>query len=331
MTTTDTTIVPLNGEGHEIQAVKGPPMTVASLLKGGKLKELQQLAGAAMSAERLIKMFAMAASRNPKLMHCTPISVLDAMTKCAELNLMPGTLGSVYLIPYENRKNGSCECQFILGYRGMMTLARRSGEISTITADVVRNGDEFEYEHGIDSKFRHKPKGIEGASPTHAWAMAKFKDGSHQLVVMSRSEIESIRRRSRAGDYGPWKTDTEEMWKKTALRRLCKYLPLEPDVEAAITGVDRAEMEFDMPSTGTGEDEQPQDEAKPTTTTQAGKLAAQIKQSTVVVDAPAAQEQAAAQGGGSPDPVAPPPAAGEQGSLLPQETRVTNGVRRRGN
>lgn len=331
MTTTETTIVQVNGEGHEIQQAKAAPMTVASLLKGGKLKELQQLAGAAMSAERLIKMFAMAASRNPKLMQCTPISVLDAMTKCAELNLMPGTLGSVYLIPYENRKNGTCECQFILGYRGMMTLARRSGEISTITADVVRNGDEFDYEHGIESKFRHKPKGIDGASPTHAWAMAKFKDGSHQLVVMSKSEIESIRRRSRAGDYGPWKTDTEEMWKKTALRRLCKYLPLEPDVEAAITGVDRAEMEFDMPSTGSGEDEQPQDEAKPATTTQAAKLAAQIKQSTVVVEPPAAQEQAAAQGGGSPDPVAPPPAAGEQGSLLPQETRVTNGVRRRGN
>lgn len=332
MTTASTQIVPVNEVGNEIQAAKAAPFTVRGLLTGAKLKELQQLAGAAMSAERLIKMFAMAASRNPKLMHCTPISVLDAMTKCAELNLMPGTLGSVYLIPYENRKNGSCECQFILGYRGMMTLARRSGEISTITADVVRNGDEFEYEHGIESKFRHKPKGIEGASPTHAWAMAKFKDGSHQLVVMSKSEIESIRRRSRAGDYGPWKTDTEEMWKKTALRRLCKYLPLEPDVAAAIEGVDRAEFEFDMPATGTGEEHTQGEEQPAGVNSQAAALAAQIKGK--VVDSPAATEPVAGQGGKSGTdaaPVAQPPAAGEQGSLLPPESRVTNGARRRGN
>ncbi|NBW17949.1 MAG: hypothetical protein EBR82_59250 [Caulobacteraceae bacterium] len=333
MTQTDTSIVPVNEVGAEMHKSQPPVMTVGSLLKGGKLKELQQLAGKAMSAERLIKMFAMAASRNPKLMHCTPLSVLDAMTKCAELNLMPGTLGSVYLIPYENRKTGTCECQFILGYRGMMTLARRSGEISTITADVVRNGDEFEYEHGIESKFRHRPKGIEGASPTHAWAMAKFKDGSHQLVVMSKSEINAIRGRSRAGDYGPWKTDTDEMWKKTALRRLCKYLPLEPDVEAAITGVDRAEMEFDMPATGVSEEqgqEQPAEQPKPTAVaTQAAALVSKLTGEVVPPSNPATQEQGAAQGGpvAQAAAVAPPPVAGSQGSLLPPE-QPGNGRRR---
>lgn len=330
MTQADTQIVPVNGEGHEIQRAQAPQMTVAGLLKGNKLKELQQLAGRAMSAERLIKMFAMAASRNPKLMQCTPLSVLDAMTKCAELNLMPGTLGSVYLIPYENRKAGTCECQFILGYRGMMTLARRSGEISTISADVVRLGDEFEFEHGLDSKFRHKPKAPAGASVTHAWALCKFKDGAHQLVVMSKDEIWAIRGRSRAADYGPWKTDTEEMMKKTVLRRLCKYLPLEPDTEAAIADVDRAEFEFDMPATGTG-DEHGQDE-KPTDApkTGAAALAAKLANKTppvVVADSPAAQEQGQAQGGGN-GPVAPAPVAGQQ-SLLPTEAQApTNGRRR---
>jgi recombination protein RecT len=335
MSVADTNIVHVNEVGNEIQPAKPVPLTVRGLLTGAKMKELQQLAGKAMSAERLIKMFAMAASRSPLILQCTAMSVLDCMTKCAELNLMPGTLGAVYLIPYLNRKTGVYELQFILGYRGMMALARRSGDISTISAEVVRNGDEFEFEHGIETKFRHKPKGIQGASVTHAWALCKFKDGSHQLTVMTREEIEGIKSRSRAGNSGPWVTDPAEMAKKTALRRLCKYLPLEPDVAAAIEGVDRAEFEFDMPATGTGEEGGSGEDQAPSTAPnvagQAAKLAAQIKQSTVVVEPPAAQEQAAAQGGGSPDPVAPPPAAGEQGSLLPQETRVTNGVRRRGN
>jgi len=332
MTATDTSIVHVNEVGNEIQAAKAAPLTVRGLLTGAKLKELQQLAGRAMSAERLIKMFAMAASRNPKLLHCTPISVLDAMTKCAELNLMPGTLGSVWLIPFDNRKTGNCECQFILGYRGMMALARRSGDISTITAEVVKNGDEFEFEHGLESKFRHRPRCINGASVTHVWAMAKFKDGSHQLVVMTKQEVDSIRGRSRASNFGPWQTDYEEMAKKTALRRLCKYLPLEPDTEAAIAEVDRAEFEFDMPATGTGEEHAQGEEQPAGVTSQAAALAAQIKGK--VVDSPAATEPVAGQGGKSGTdaaPVAQPPAAGEQGSLLPPESRVTNGARRRGN
>ena len=331
MTQAETNIVHVNELGNDIQAVKAAPMTVASLLKGAKLKELQQLAGRAMSAERLIKMFAMAASRNPDLLKCTPISVLDAMTKCAELNLMPGTLGSVYLIPFFNRKTNQFECQFILGYRGMMTLARRSGEISTITADVVHNGDEFEYEHGLESKFRHKPKGIEGASPTHAWAMAKFKDGSHQLVVMTKQEVDQIRGRSRAGNFGPWQTDYEEMAKKTALRRLCKYLPLEPDTEAAIAYVDRAEMEFEMPATGTGDEHEGNQPAPLTTESGTQSQAAKLVQQLKVVDSPATQEQGAGQGGKSEHtaPVASPPVAGGQQSLLPTEAQAPGNGRKR--
>jgi recombination protein RecT len=311
---TEPNIVPVNENGHEIQPAKPAPLTVRSLLTGAKLKELQQLAGAAMSAERLIKMFAMAASRSPLILQCTAMSVLDAMTKCAELNLMPGTLGAVYLIPYLNRKTDSYELQFILGYRGMMALARRSGEISTITAEVVRNGDEFEFEHGIETKFRHKPKGIQGASVTHAWALCKFKDGSHQLTVMTRDEIEGIKARSKAGNSGPWVTDPAEMAKKTALRRLCKYLPLEPEIAAAIEGVDRAEFEFDMPATGTGKGDDNGQPETPAPVTQNGpqSQAAKLVQQMKVVDSPAAQEQVSGQGGKTPDLVAPTPAAGQK-------------------
>lgn len=230
-------------------------ITVRSLLGGAKMAELQKVAGVAMSAERLIKMFAIAASRLPKLLHCEPLTMLDCMVKCAELRLMPGTLGSVYLIPYENHKNGTIECQFMLGYRGMMTLARRSKLISTLTAEVVRHGDAFEFEYGIDTKFVHRPLAPAEARITHAWALAKFHDGAHQLCVMTRAEIDAIRSRSSAGQNGPWVRDFAEMAKKTAIRRLCKYLPLEPDIEAAISEVDKAEI--DLPEMGSDADMEP--------------------------------------------------------------------------
>ena len=114
-------------------------------------------------------MFAMAASRSPLILQCTAMSVLDCMTKCAELNLMPGTLGMRVSDPVPEPQDWGVRAP-VHPYRGMMTLARRSGDISTISAEVVRNGDEFEFEHGIETKFRHKPKGIQGASVTHVWA-----------------------------------------------------------------------------------------------------------------------------------------------------------------
>jgi recombination protein RecT len=234
------------------QEAQAGPLTVKALLGGAKRDELQKVAGAAMSAEALVKLFAIAASRTPKLMACTPLSLLDAMVKCAELKLMPSTLGSVYLIPFENRKTNAVECQLIVGYRGLVELARRSGAISTIQAEVVREGDEFEFEHGIVPKFRHKPcaSDVSDSKVTHAWAMARFRDGAHQLVVMTRAEVDQIRGMSRAGKYGPWQDHYGEMAKKTALRRLCKYLPLTVDVEEAISNADRAEVSLDFGDIG---------------------------------------------------------------------------------
>lgn len=234
------------------QETQAGPLTVKALLGGAKRDELQKVAGAAMSAEALVKLFAIAASRTPKLMACTPLSLLDCMVKCAELKLMPSTLGSVYLIPYENRKANTVECQLIVGYRGLVELARRSGAISTIQAEVVREGDEFEFEHGIHPKFRHKPCASDMSDDkiTHAWAIARFKDGGHQLVVMTVAEVDRIRGMSRAGKFGPWADHYGEMAKKTAVRRLCKYLPLTVDVEEAISTADRAEVSLDFGDIG---------------------------------------------------------------------------------
>lgn len=219
-------------------------MTVRDLLAGSKAKAMAAVCTNALTAEKIVKLFALAASRTPLLLQCTPVSVANAMMQCSELGIAPGTLGTAYPIPFYNGAAKAYECQLIIGYRGLVELARRSGQVSTITAGVVREGDHFEYEDGIDPILRHRPTAPLSAKRTHAWAAVKFKDGSFQTAVLRWEEVERVRACSKAGNSGPWAKHTDEMAKKTALRRLCKLLPLTPDVAEKIEQVETTE--FDM-------------------------------------------------------------------------------------
>lgn len=261
-----TEVIPVDESGQEVPqqalAVRQPEkLTVRSLMSGAKLEEIKKVCARGADAQKMLKMFAIAGSRVPKLLECTPLSMLDAMVKCAELGLMPSTLGTAYLIPYENRRAGTVECQLIIGYRGLVELARRSGQISTIQAGVVREGDVFDFSYGVETTFKHVPKGNFKAKITHVWALAKFNGGGHQLEVMTIDEVEAIRSRSRAGQNGPWVTDFGEMCKKTALRRLCKMLPLTPEVEAGLAQVEKGEFNLDLPASDAQGDRQ--DDAPP--------------------------------------------------------------------
>jgi len=184
--------------------------------------------------ERVVKMALVAASRQPKLLSCTKESICKAIITASELGLdCSGTLGSGYIIPYGN------EATFIPGYRGLIDLARRSGQISNIQAHVVYKQDFFEFELGTDMKLVHKPHIAADRDETKAaivcaYAIAELTDGTRQIEVMTISQIEGIRKRSKAGNSGPWVTDFAEMARKTVVRRLCKYLPLSPELEKAL-------------------------------------------------------------------------------------------------
>lgn len=245
--------VKVRGEGESALANK--PMTVRDLLQGSKVQAMAAVCSNALSAEKIVKLFALAASRTPKLLECTPISVANAMMQCAELGVAPGTLGLAYLIPYENRKAGTVECQLIIGYRGLVELARRSGQVSTITSDVVREGDVFIHENGVEPVLKHQSIAPLGSKRTHAWAAVKFRDGSFQAAVMRWEEVMAIKSRSRAGNAGPWVSDTDEMAKKTVLRRLCKLLPLTIETARAIEVADKTEFDFEDMARATNEAE----------------------------------------------------------------------------
>jgi len=153
---------------------------------------------------------------------------MRSIMQAAELGLeIGGLLGEAYLVPFK----GEATC--IVGYRGLINLARRSGQIASVSAHVVHAKDDWEVDIANDH-VRHSPcmQGDPGEA-IFVYATARFRDGSKQLDVMTMREVELIRSRSRARS-GPWVTDYEEMAKKTVVRRLSKYLPLSPELQKAI-------------------------------------------------------------------------------------------------
>lgn len=190
-----------------------------------------------LTPDRMLRVCLTAATKTPALLNCEPASFYAAALTASQLGLEPdGVLGHAYLIPFGK------QVQFIPGYKGLLHLARRSGEISTIQAHVVHDGDRFEYAFGLEPKLIHVPSPTPKNELTFAYAVAHLKDGGVQWDVMSRKEIDAIRARSRAGNSGPWVTDYEEMAKKTVLRRICKLLPVSVELERAVALDERAEV-----------------------------------------------------------------------------------------
>lgn len=197
-----------------------------------------------LTPDRLLKITLSAASRTPALLDCTPESILLAVMQCAQLGLEPNTpLGLAYLLPYDNRKNGKKEAQFIPGYRGLIKLAQQSGEISDLRSRVVYLGDHFHVEYGLHEKLEHIPSmNGENREIVAVYAVATIKGSSTpHMEVMTMNEIVAIKNRSRSGNSGPWVTDLAEMARKTVIRRICKSLPLSIEMSAALSAQSTAE------------------------------------------------------------------------------------------
>ncbi|MBJ8106035.1 MULTISPECIES: recombination protein RecT [Bacillus cereus group] len=187
-----------------------------------------------MSMERMSRIALTTIRTNPKLLECDVPSLMGAVMQAVQLGLEPGLLGHCYLLPFKNKKQKKMEVQFIIGYKGMIDLARRSGHIQSIYAHAVYENDEFEYELGLHPRLKHKPSFGERGAFIGAYAVAHFKDGGHQMEFMPKSEIEKRRQRSAAANssYSPWTSDYDEMAKKTVVRYMFKYLPISIEVQS---------------------------------------------------------------------------------------------------
>ena len=227
-----------------------------------------------LTPDKMMKLALVAASRNPVLLQCDQRTVLQSVMTAAQLGLDPsGTLGSAYLVPYRNKKKGTFECQLIPGYRGLIDLARRSGEIESIEAHVVYEHDTFDVEYGLEPKLTHKPHlSGEAGAVVLVYAVARLKGGARQTEVMTRAQVEAIRSRSRASIDGPWSTDYDEMARKTVVRRLCKYLPLSPELAEALSLGEEEPQTITLEALPAEEPEEPQEPQS-----KASDLAARLK------------------------------------------------------
>ena len=191
-----------------------------------------------MTPERLTRIVMTECRKTPELLSCSQESFYGAILQCAQLGLEPGAaLGHCYLLPFGNGKDksGRPNAQLIIGYRGMLDLARRSGQIQSINAYVVREEDEFSYQLGLRPDIHHVPASVaDRGALTYVYAVAVLNDGGVQFEVMSRAEIEAVRKQSKAGTKGPWVTHFDEMARKTVIRRLFKYLPVSIEAIRAV-------------------------------------------------------------------------------------------------
>lgn len=235
------------------EAKAARPADPASTMKAyiARMKgEIAKALPSVMTPERFTRIVTSAISTTPQLAQTTPQSFLGAMMTAAQLGLEPNTpLGQAYLLPYKN--HGRLECQFQLGYKGLIDLAYRSGQVTIIQAHEVRENDEFSYSFGLEPTLHHVPARSDRGQVVCYYAMFRTKDGGFGFEVMSREDVEAHAKRyskSYGGSFSPWSTNFDEMAKKTVLKKCLKYAPLKSDFVRAVASDEtiKTELAADM-------------------------------------------------------------------------------------
>ncbi|WP_276839154.1 recombinase RecT [Herbaspirillum huttiense] len=216
-----------------------------------KKGDIAKMLPAHLNPERLMKVAQIAATTTPALLKCDVPSLVGAIGQCAQMGLEPNTvLGHAYLVPFNTKRKDADgnerwvnSVQVIIGYKGLIDLARRSGQIVSIAAHEVCEADKFELVYGLDEKLNHTPAMGKRGAVIGFYAVAKLKDGGHCCEFMSVHQVQEIMAASQSkGKYGPWKDHFVEMGRKTVIRRLSKYLPLSIEFQqaAALDGMAEA-------------------------------------------------------------------------------------------
>lgn len=200
------------------------------------------------NSDRFVRIAITTIRQNPKLAQCNQESLLGALMVSAQLGLEPGVLGQCYLIPYGR------ECQFQIGYKGMIELLRRSGQLKDIYAYSVYENDEFEMTYGLDRDLKHKPNLQNKGNFIGCYCVAVLKDDARAFEYMTKEEIEAHGKKfSKTYGNGPWKTDFEAMAHKTVVKRMLKWLPLSVEF---LEMANKDEKTFKVADEKTGETEE---------------------------------------------------------------------------
>lgn len=211
---------------------RGSVKDIRSYLETPAVQEqLAKVLPSHLTAERFARVALTAMTKTPRLLECTRESLLRCLMDLSSMGLEPNGR-EAHLIPHRNNKAGVVEATLIVDYKGLLTLARRTGKINIFRAEIVCVNDDFSWSDGVvhhKIDFR-KPRGDVFAVYSHV----RFANGADDYEVLTKDEVEAIRRRSRSGDSGPWQTDWSEMAKKCPVRRHCKRLEISPELTDAL-------------------------------------------------------------------------------------------------
>lgn len=210
----------LTAQNKETTVAEKKPKTIFDVIQAGA-KQFATALPKHINTDRFVRIAITTIRQNPKLAQCSQESLLGALMVSAQLGLEPGTLGQCYLIPYGR------ECQFQIGYKGMIELLRRSGQLKDIYAYSVYENDDFEITYGLDRNLIHKPNLANKGDFLGCYCVAILKDDTRAFEYMTKEEIEAHAKKfSKTFGNGPWKTDFEAMAHKTVVKKMLKWLPL---------------------------------------------------------------------------------------------------------
>lgn len=238
--------LPARVDGGQVVQQDPRAATVRSLFER-MAPEMQRSLPKHMTVDRMIRVALTVVQENEDLLKCDPRSLLGALMTCTQVGLEPGPQGHVYFVPFARKVT------FIMGYRGIIELARRSGLLLSISAHTIYGNEvaqnRFSVEYGTVNKLTHKPIVFEDrGAPVGYYATARIANPARRseaedvFVVLTRAEVEAFRVRSptQKADKpsGPWVTDYEAMAWKTCIRRLERWLPQSPELAAALAHED---------------------------------------------------------------------------------------------
>jgi phage RecT family recombinase len=219
----------------ETAVIKRPLAAPMVQAMQGLMPHVPALLPADISAEQFRAALYLELSGRPSLGECTPESLRDAVLKAATYGLLPGR--DCHLLPFSNRrKGGKKEATYVPNYFGVILALMRSGKVRRAFAHPVHEGDEWGFDMFQDRPI-HKPAVTLGTQPGRElfyYGAVMFHDGSCAFEVVSLDDIEAVMKRAPAHDSGPWVTDRVMMCRKTALKRVAKYIKLTPDVRGML-------------------------------------------------------------------------------------------------
>ena len=217
----------LTAQNKETAVAEKKPKTIFDVIQAGA-KQFATALPKHINTDRFVRIAITTIRQNPKLAQCSQESLLGALMVSAQLGLEPGTLGQCYLIPFENKRMGTVECQFQIGYKGLIELLRRSGQLSDIYSYTVYENDDFNIEYGLSRTLTHKPNFDERGEIKGFYAVAILKDGAKAFEYMTKDEVVKHEEKYRKGSYknDVWNKNFEEMAQKTVVKKLLKWLPV---------------------------------------------------------------------------------------------------------